>query len=140
REEMQAMPPPVVNPDNVGTPIDNTGVVPTPPNFLISAKSEIYQGDRRIELIPCAPAHTNNDVLVYLPDEGILFGGDVVFFYSSPMCGGGNFHHWMEVADEIARMDVETIVPGHGPIGGKAELAEMREYMGLLHLEARKRF
>jgi cyclase len=37
-------------------------------------------------------------------------------------------------------MDVETIVPGHGPIGGKNELAEVREYFLILKREARKRF
>jgi glyoxylase-like metal-dependent hydrolase (beta-lactamase superfamily II) len=140
REEMERMPPPVVRPEAVNTPLDNTGVVKTLPNLLIQAQTLIYQGQRRIEIIPCEPAHTTNDVLVYVPDEGVLFAGDVVFFYSTPMCGGGNFHHWMDVIDDIARMDVETIVPGHGPVGGRTELAEMREYMRMLHFEARKRF
>jgi cyclase len=140
REEMERTPPPVVRPETVNTPLDNSRVVRTLPNLLIASTTFVYHGQRRIELIPCAPAHTNNDLLVYVPDEGVLFGGDVVFFYSTPMCGGGNFHHWMDVIDDIARMDVKIIVPGHGPVGGIAELAEMREYMRMLHFETRKRF
>jgi glyoxylase-like metal-dependent hydrolase (beta-lactamase superfamily II) len=47
---------------------------------------------------------------------------------------------WLETIDKINAMDVETIVPGHGPIGGKKELAEMGEYSRLLMREAKKRF
>ena len=47
---------------------------------------------------------------------------------------------WLEAIDRIERLDVDTIVPGHGPVGGKKELAETREYLELLKREARKRY
>lgn len=46
----------------------------------------------------------------------------------------------IETCDTILDMDVETIVPGHGPVGGKSELAEMRDYFVLIQREGKKRF
>ena len=47
---------------------------------------------------------------------------------------------WLETIDKIMQMDIDTIVPGHGPVGGKKELAEMAEYFQVLRAEAKKRY
>ena len=46
----------------------------------------------------------------------------------------------MDAVDKILAMDVNTIVPGHGPIGGKKELADMANYIAVFKTEARKRY
>ena len=78
--------------------------------------------------------------MVYLPQQKILFAGDVAFYYVAPFAHNGHVTKWIEAVERIQRMDVDVIVPGHGPIGGKKDLAEMGQYLELFKREARKRF
>ncbi|HEU4390443.1 MAG TPA: MBL fold metallo-hydrolase [Blastocatellia bacterium] len=103
-------------------------------------KMVFYQSGNRVELRHLGPAHTFGDAFVYLPRERLLFAGDLAFFYVTPMAFQGHVGNWIKVADRILEMDVETIVPGHGPIGSKKELTQMRSYLALIRREARKRF
>jgi glyoxylase-like metal-dependent hydrolase (beta-lactamase superfamily II) len=67
--------------------------------------------------------------------------GDIAFFGVTPLNGSGFIQDWIAVCDRIlADESVETIVPGHGPVGGKAELREMRGYLDLVWREGRKSF
>jgi cyclase len=97
-------------------------------------------GSTTIELVPMAPAHTYGDIVVHLPQHRILFAGDIAFFYVAPWCQNAHPSRWIDVCDAIDRMSVQTIVAGHGPLGGKAELADMRDYLALLRTEARQRY
>lgn len=104
-------------------------IVLTLPTVTYEGSMTVYYGRRRLQLLHLGPAHTIDDTLVYLPEEKILFAGDVAFFYVTPLAFEGNIGGWIDVAGQILEMDVEWIVPGHGPIGGKAELTLMRDYL-----------
>lgn len=110
------------------------------PDTVFADRMTLHQGGRRIELLHLGPAHTPGDTLVYLPAEKVLFAGDVAFHYVVPGPYDCHVSGWIRVCDRIAGMDVETIVPGHGPVGGKAELREMRDYLALVRREARKSY
>jgi cyclase len=99
-----------------------------------------HQAERDVELRHLGPAHTFGDAFVILPKDKVLFAGDLAFYYVTPLAFQGHVGNWIKVADRILKMDVETIVPGHGPIGGKKELREMRAYLTLIRREAKKRF
>jgi cyclase len=114
-----------------------------PPGTTYDTRMTYYYGDHgdlQVDLIFPGPAHTFGDTMVYLPQERILFTGDVVVHYVEPAMGSGNPSNWIKVLDKIMAMDVDTIVPGHGPIGNKENLALMREYLVLITSEARKRY
>ena len=111
-----------------------------PPVTTFDGKMTYYYGKNIVEVFPMAPAHTWGDLVVYLPQHKILFAGDVAFYYVAPFCQNAHPSRWIEWCQAIEKMDVETIVPGHGPIGGKHELAEMRGYLELLKMEARRRY
>ncbi len=110
------------------------------PDTVYAGQMTMYQGDRAIELLYMGPAHTPGDTLIYLPREKVLFAGDVAFHYVVPGPFDCHVSGWIRVADRIANLDVEVIVPGHGPIGTKAELREMRDYLALVRREARKSY
>ena len=93
-----------------------------------------------VEVIPAYPAHTFGDVMVYLPEQRILFAGDVAFYYVTPAGHNAQITRWIDAIDRIDRMDVDLIVPGHGPIGTKAELKDTRAYLELITEGARKRY
>jgi cyclase len=97
-------------------------------------------GDRAIELLHLGPAHTIGDALVVLPRERLLFAGDVAFHHVTPLGIEGHIGGWVGVCDRVDAMEVDTIVPGHGPAGGKAELREMRGYLSTIHEQARAAF
>ena len=77
--------------------------------------------------------------MVYLPQHRILFAGDILFYYVTPPAHNGHVTRWIDAIDVVNRMDVDVIVPGHGPIGTKKELAETRAYLELVANELRKR-
>ena len=110
------------------------------PSVTYAGQMTLYQDGRPVELLYMGPAHTPGDTLVYLPREKVLFAGDVAFHYVTPLALEGHVSGWVRVADRIANLDVEVIIPGHGPIGTKKELREMRDYLALVRREARRSF
>jgi len=111
-----------------------------PPTTTFDGKMTYYYGTTVVEVFPMLPAHTYGDLVVYLPQHRILFAGDIAFFYVAPFCQNAHPSNWIEICNKIEQMPVDRIVPGHGPLGGKAELAEMRGYLALLKGEARRRY
>ena len=110
-----------------------------PPVNTFENKWTTYEGTP-VEFTYVGPAHTWGDLVAYLPERKILIAADLAFFYVVPFAHNGHVTKWIEAIDKALAMDVQTIVPGHGPIGGKKELAETGEYFRLLKKEARKRY
>ena len=111
-----------------------------PPTTTFEGKTTYHYGRTRLELWPMVPAHTYGDIVAYLPQHKILFAGDIAFFSVAPWCQNAHPSKWIEVCHAIDKLEVETIVAGHGPIGGKPELADMRDYLSLLKTETRRRY
>jgi len=111
------------------------------PTVTFKDRMSLYYGDTQVDFVWPGPAHTSGDVLIYLRREKILFMGDIGFFGVTPLTASGFVADWIKVCDSIlADADVETIVPGHGPTGTKADLVEMRDYLALLLREGKRRF
>ena len=97
-------------------------------------------GDKSVELIEVGPAHTAGDVLVYVPDDRTVYTGDILFIEGTPIMWAGPVGNWIDACDRINAMDVETVVPGHGPITDKAGVVAVRDYLAYVRDEARGRF
>src|SRR5262249_40597532 len=72
--------------------------------------------------------HTNGDAVVYFPALRTVHTGDLVAG-SSPLIdygGGGSLVEWPATLDEIMKYDFDTMIPGHGPVGKKSDLAAYR--------------
>jgi cyclase len=110
-----------------------------PPTTTIEGNMVFHYGDSPVEILYPGPAHTYGDLLIYLPKYRLLFASDVAFIYVAPFAHNAHVGKWLETVDRIMKMDVETIVPGHGPICGKKELAEMAEYFRTLQREVKRR-
>ena len=111
-----------------------------PATTTFSGSLSYHYGDVEVRLIAVGPAHTWGDVIVHLPRERILFAGDLAFVYVTPPAHNGRITSWIEAIDRVLDLDVDVIVPGHGPIGGKKELAETRAYLDLMAREVRRRY
>jgi cyclase len=111
-----------------------------PPTTTFVGSMTYRYGETVVEIISMGPAHTWGDVVAYLPQYGILFAGDIAFSYVTPPAHNGHVTRWIEAIDKITGMDLDIIVPGHGPIGGKRELRETRAYLELMANEISRRY
>src|SRR5258706_7833831 len=110
------------------------GITLTPPTETFSGESLRQVGAKEVQLIEVGPAHTRGDVLVHVPSDRTVFTGDIVFAHAHPIIWAGPIANWVRACDRILAMDVDTVVPGHGPICGLAVVGELRGY--LLHIES----
>ncbi len=81
----------------------------------------------RIEVMT-ASGHTDGDVIVLVPDADVCFAGDLCFFGVTPLAFQGDPATWAAMLDAVVEL-ADTIVPGHGPIGGETEARELQAYL-----------
>jgi glyoxylase-like metal-dependent hydrolase (beta-lactamase superfamily II) len=121
-------------------PFDFEGITPTLPTTTFEGRVERKVGDKRVELIEVGPAHTGGDVLVYSPSDRTVFTGDILFIDGTPIMWQGPVENWIRACELIQQLDVETVVPGHGPISDKRGAAAVGNYLAYVRDEARKRY
>jgi len=120
--------------------IDFKGVKNTIPDITFDSELCLYQKNREVHLIHKGVGHTTGDTIVYLPKEGVMFAGDILFIYGTPLCLTGSILGWIKYLDMMLGMDAKIFVPGHGPVCGKEAVIDVREYLSIIYNEGRKRF
>jgi cyclase len=111
-----------------------------PPTVTFEDNLVYNIGGNTVEYRFVGPAHTWGDLVAYLPQHKILFAADLAFFHLIPYCHNAYISKWMEAIDKVMKMDVDVIVPGHGPVGGKKDLAESADYFRFMKTEVKKRY
>jgi glyoxylase-like metal-dependent hydrolase (beta-lactamase superfamily II) len=112
----------------------------TLPNRLIDADLALEVGDTPVRLLSVGPAHTAGDVLVHLPEDDVLFAGDVIFRGCTPLGWEGTFASWIAALERIVALAPAVIVPGHGPLCGVEGAEELIAYFRYVEAEARHCF
>ena len=118
---------------------DFEGIQLQAPTDTFSGMMTRKVGDKKVELHEVGPAHTKGDVLVFVPTDKMVFTGDILFIEGHPIMWVGPVANWIKACDLILSWEVETIVPGHGPITDKSGVRAVREYLVYIEAEARKR-
>ncbi len=116
------------------------GIEAALPNRTFTGGLDLVVGSRRVSLVEVGPAHTAGDVVVHLPDEGVVFTGDILFNGGHPIVWAGPVANWVAACDRILALEPVTVVPGHGPLTGAAAVADLKGYFEYLTLETRRRF
>jgi glyoxylase-like metal-dependent hydrolase (beta-lactamase superfamily II) len=80
------------------------------------------------------PAHTPEDLMVYVPSENVLFAGDLVFRGRIPFVGNADSKGWLLALDEIERLSPNIVIPGHGAYSNQPheDIAFTRGYLKYL--------
>ena len=121
-------------------PFDFKSVTQKLPDQLFDKDTDIYVGDKLVHMLHVGPAHTPGDTLVYVPADRTVYTGDILFIGGHPIMWEGPVKNWIDACDRILAMDVETIVPGHGPITTKYGVEQVKLYLETLKAEAKKRY
>ena len=121
-------------------PFEFRGIVPAAPTETFEGELLCRVGDKRVRLFEVGPAHTRGDVLVHAVDDRAVFTGDILFIDGTPIMWEGPVAGWIRACERIEAMDVDVVVPGHGPITDRSGARRVREYLCYVRDEARKRF
>ena len=97
----------------------------------LSGDRDLTVGGVRFEIRAVGPAHTPEDLVVYLPSEKVLFAGDLVFRSRIPYVGQADSRHWIVALERLLSFDASVVVPGHGPLSQQArqDMQLTRDYL-----------
>ncbi len=97
----------------------------------IDGKRELAVGDTPIVIQPVGPAHTPDDVVVFVPKQQVLYAGDLVFRNRIPFVGEADSRNWILSLEKLLEYDARVIVPGHGPVSTEArkDMQLTRDYL-----------
>jgi cyclase len=116
---------------------DFRGIETVLPSETFNGELTLRVGSREVQLIEVGPAHTRGDTLALLPAERVLFSGDILFHGAHPIAWAGPVSHWIAACDRILAMDLDVIVPGHGPPADQSAVRELKAYFEYLYERAR---
>ncbi len=117
-------------PPGVFDPVTWGRIDPRLPNLCFEERLDLHTGGHHLELLHHGtPAHTTNDVVVWLPEDRVLFAGDLAFNGGTPFALSGSVSGWLEVLWELERLGPDIVVPGHGPVGGPELLRQTADYL-----------
>lgn len=115
------------------------------PHIVYDGGAELDLGAKTVQLRTWGPGHTREDQGIYLPDEKILFIGDLiecrsfpVLSFFPPLDAEVDATKWVAVLDQIQSMDIDTVIPGHGELGDLGLLARTREYLEMVQSETNR--
>jgi len=101
----------------------------TIPNLTFEQQLTLHGSKRTIEVLTFGGGHTASDAFLYLPDDQMLFMGDLLFVRAHPWIGHGNPEEWEHILQRVEQLSFTIAVPGHGPLGGRSDLALNRNYL-----------
>ena len=119
---------------------DFAGVTQTLPTTTFEHEIIRQVGGKSVHIMHVGPAHTPGDALVYVPQDRTVFTGDILFIEGHPVMWEGPVGNWIAACDRILDLDVETVVPGHGPITDLRGVTAVRDYLIYIRDEAAKRY
>lgn len=112
-----------------------------PPQSTFSEVPHVLEGSsRRVEFHHFGWAHTRGDGMVFLPDEKILCTGDAIVNGPYNYTGDGNTGNWPDVVSKALELGFETILPGHGPAGGREVAEGQRQFFQEINAAVEKAF
>jgi glyoxylase-like metal-dependent hydrolase (beta-lactamase superfamily II) len=118
---------------------DFEGITPVLPTQTFEGQLDLRVGSKDVQLLEVGPAHTQGDTLIYVPGDRVIFSGDILFIEGHPIMWAGPVGNWIRACERILELDVETIVPGHGPVTDKQGVARLKGYWEYVLTEVRKR-
>lgn len=106
------------------------------PDHIVTAKEIIKGSKLSVELLDLGMGHTASDLILYIPRRDIIFTGDLLFIQNHCWIAHGNPDSLRHCLATIKDMNPAKLVPGHGPVGMKADIDVLLVYLDHLRHEA----
>jgi len=103
-----------------------------PPNVIFKDTFTLYGIKRSATLIEFQHGHMESDIVLYLPQEKVLFTGDLVFIGMHPYLADGDPSGLRQTLSELTEWPVDIVVPGHGEVGKKEDIQSMISYIDMV--------
>ena len=101
---------------------------PTPPNTTLSREMTLYRGNREIQIRFLGRAHTDGDIVVFLPKERMIATGDMITSALS-YTGDAFVEEWPATLEQVMALEFDTVLPGHGSVfKGKDHIRNLQAY------------
>jgi glyoxylase-like metal-dependent hydrolase (beta-lactamase superfamily II) len=108
------------------------GAAVTLPTITFTDQMTLPIGDRTIVVRYLGIGHTVGDAIVWLPDERVVFTGDLVYVNRLPWLGEGETREWLKALGRLKALPFEQVVPGHGPVGDRHSVERFERYLSTL--------
>lgn len=106
------------------------------PEITFSGRTFLYKGQKEIHLIPLG-GHTPATTVVYLPDDRLLFAGDLVVTDRPPFLSQGDTKEWLQALTYLRKIRYDVLIPGHGELSGKEATERMSEFLRTVRRQVR---
>jgi glyoxylase-like metal-dependent hydrolase (beta-lactamase superfamily II) len=113
-------------------PFDFSGIHAVPPTVTFDDQLWLHPGGVGVRLEYFGPCHTLGDIVAFVPDERVLFAGDLAFIGSTPLVWEGSLLNWIDTVERLIALRPSAIVPGHGPVTDVEGLRAMQAYLSHL--------
>lgn len=105
----------------------------TPPNVVFDDTMTIYGSKRTVTLLEFQHGHMESDIVLYLPEDKILFASDLVFIEMHPYMADGDPAGLRNTLAKLMDLQVDDVVPGHGEVGNKEDIEAMIGYIDMVN-------
>lgn len=99
------------------------------PTLCFDNELYLHGSRRQAKLLTYGSGHSPSDAFMYLPQEKVLFIGDLAFVGYHPAMRDGNPEQWVTILDRILQLDFDTVIAGHGPVGNRRDVEETKRYL-----------
>ncbi len=120
------------------TPEEMAGTEIAYPDITFTDRIGLNPGGVEVNLIYIAPSHSKGSILIQVPSEKVVFTGDILFTDFHPYMGDGDIKGWQQALDFLATLEADKIIPGHGPLSSKKDVADMKSYITTFDNKARE--
>jgi glyoxylase-like metal-dependent hydrolase (beta-lactamase superfamily II) len=110
-------------------PFDFSDIDIVAPTVTFEDRMWLNPGGTSVRLEYFGPCHTLGDIVAYVPEDGVLFAGDIAFIGSTPLVWEGSLLNWITTIERINALKPRMIVPGHGPVTDMDGLRSMEAYL-----------
>lgn len=102
------------------------------PTMTFDQRLVLYGSHRQVELLTHGSGHSQSDAILYLPEEKIVFMGDLLTIQCHPALQDGDPGELPRILDLVNRLQPQKLIPGHGPVGGPTDLQVMQQYLATM--------
>jgi len=118
----------------------NTGTKVSLPTKLLRGDEVLNIGGVTFSLYHPQHAHTKGDLAIYIPEEKTLIAGDILFYLRTPGFQDASPLGNKKALEYLETLDLEKVIPGHGPVTDKSGIRYMIDYVSLLHSQVKHHF